>query len=473
MCSIVMTADNAIQCGTAVSFAPVIRNTSADKATRKNNVRAHACIVRLIGQIDKACNTLLNDILHHPVLQRLEAIWRSLNSLTQLLSGNKIKVRLLDVSWQEITRDLTKTIDVNQSELFNKIYNQEFGMPGGEPYGVLIGDYAINITDRSHIEALQLMSQISAAAFAPFIAGLAPTSLGLASFTELNRIQNLQQIFKTADYQAWESLRQTEDARFIGLVLPHVLMRQPYSQKQCLQTGFCFTEKNHRLQDYVWGNASFSFASILMNSFKESSWFTNLRGANTKCSGGLVSTLARIDFNTDSKGIVPKFSTNLLISDTNERILSELGFISLCQLAGQHEAVFYDNQSIQAAKEYSEPAATVNAKISASLQYMFCVSRFAHYIKIIGRNKIGSFLSPTECEIFLNSWLVNYIAANDDLTTDQKLNYPLSDAQVQVKLSPGKGQTYVCIIHLQPRMHLEQIKTSLVLITQLSPVNSL
>lgn len=453
--------------------APSQANCQADYDEKKIQANAFhpAKIARLIVEIDRQCQELINNILHHPAFQQLEASWRNLYQLTRQTKGHsQVKIRCLNISWHELGRDLTKVVEYNQTEIFNKIYNQEFGMPGGEPFGLMIGDYAIDITNMMQLQSIEMMSNIAAVAFVPFIAALDPKSFGLTEFAELPYIQRFETLFKSPLYQRWRNLRQSENARFIGLVLPNMLARAPYQKN--VNLGMAFSENAITTQDFLWGHANYAFANMIIKSYIDSSWFINLKNHENNTPGGLIDNLPILNFDTDALGIAYKLNTSVMITDQQERQLSEAGFIPLCQLQQQTTACFYDNNSIQLPKKYTDEVASTNAKIATNLQYMLCASRFAHYLKIIGRDKMGSFLSHIECENYLNDWLIQYIAGNEDLSTDQKLNYPLRDGKVKIKENPGKPGHFIGLMYLQPRMHLEQIKSMLILVTELSPLTS-
>jgi len=442
-----------------------------------------AQLIRLIqlsiADIDQALNTLVNTILHHPKLQQLEASWRGLWFL--VLSGQtseNVKIKMLNVTWKQLSRDFDRAIEFDQSQMFRKVYNNEFGMAGGEPYGVILGDYFIrHRPSKSHpmndLETLREVSQVAAAAFAPFIASAHPNLFGLEDFSRLGSALNYETIFAQQEYSEWNHFRQAEDTRFIGLVLPKVLMRLPYETHVFRQDGFCFEEdvSARHNQHYLWGNACYAFGATLIQSFSNKGWFTNISGCPTNTQpGGRVAELPAPWFHTDQAQLISKYTTDILITDFVEKTLSDIGFISLCHKRDTDYAVFYSNCSIHSPPQYDDELATMNAKISAMLQYILCVSRFAHYIKIIGREKLGAFHSATECEDYLYHWLLSYSTGSSSGTEEQLAKYPLAEAKVDVKETPGKPGVYSCIIHLKPHMQYDQIVSSLKLVTQLSEV---
>lgn len=435
-------------------------------------------IDRDIAWIDALLTEQVNAILQHPRLQRLEASWRSLRYLVDLSDGIEgVKLRVLNIGWSELCRDLERAIEFDQSQLFNKVYSEEFGTPGGEPFGVLIGDYEVqhrrgpgHPTD--DVAALKALSSVAAAAFAPCILGCTPVMFGLDSFSELGLPIDLQAIFGQREYDRWKGFQATEDARFIGLTVPHMLVRRPRRDDGSRVDGFRFRESasGARGGGYLWGNAAYAFAAVLIRAFASSGWFADIRGTRRDDLGsGIVAGLPLDSFETDSPGIAVKCSTDVSISERQEKELSDLGFIPLSRAANTEYSVFYSNQSAQLQKHYDNPVATVNARLSTMLQYMMCVSRFAHYLKVIGRDRIGSFTTPDACESFLQRWLHNYCVGNDDAAPEVKARYPLRDGKVRVRELPGKPGIYQCTVHLQPHFQLDQVLSHFKLVTELAP----
>ena len=398
---------------------------------------------RDIAQLDALLSGQVNAILHHPQFQKLEASWRGLHYLVrQAPEGDNVKIRVLSLSWKELIRDLERAIEFDQSQLFKKVYEEEFGTPGGTPFGVLLGDYEIQHQPSADhpeddVKTLEMIAQVAAASFAPCIAGAHPAMLDLDSFTELERQPDLPRTFEQLEFLKWKALRDREDARFVGLALPRMLLRLPYPDDGSRIDGFGFreyVEKPSRDQ-YLWGNAVYAFGAVLVRAFAANGWLANIRGVQRDPEhgvrgGGLVAGLPGQSFRTDRTGIVVKSSTDAVITDYQEKELGELGFIPLCHCQDTDMAAFYGNQSIQKPKVYDEQAATVNARMSAMLQYIFCVARFAHYIKVIGRDKIGSSTEAGDCEDYLRKWLMKYTTGNDT-----------GGRRVQVaKLSLARGQ---------------------------------
>jgi type VI secretion system ImpC/EvpB family protein len=314
------------------------------------------------------------------------------------------------------------------------------------------------------------------AAFAPFVAGVHPSTLDLDSFTELERPTDLTRTFAQLDYLKWRSFRSTEDARFVGLTLPHVLMRLPYEDSTARPDGFRFREEVEEpgRTGYLWGNAVYAFGAVLVRTFAQSGWLAAIRGVSRVDgrpveAGGLVSGLPAHSFGTDRPGTVMKCSTDAIITDAQEKELGDLGFIPLCYCQDTELSVFYGNQSAQRPQKYDDPPATVNAALSAMLQYMLCVSRFAHYLKVIGRDRVGSFADPSGLESYLNKWLVQYTVKSDSATAETKARYPLGEARVQVRERPDKPGTFACVAHLKPHFQLDQMALAVKLVTEVTP----
>lgn len=439
---------------------------------------------RDVARLDALLNEQVNAILHHPRFQKLEASWRGLRYLVeQVPEGENIKIRVLSVTWKELERDVVRALDFDQSQLFHKVYDDEFGTPGGEPFGVLLGDYAVRHTPGPEhpvddVATLTGIASVAAAGFAPFITGVHPALLGLNSFGELERPLNLPKTFEQLEYLKWRTFQAREEARFVGLTLPQVIMRLPYQDSTDRVDGFRFREEAGApdRHAYLWGNAVYAFGGVLIRAFAQTGWFASIRGVergeNRLAGGGLVTGLPVQSFATDRPGLIPKCPTDVIISDVQEKELEDLGLIPLCYCQDTELAVFYGNQSVQRPKVYDELAATVNASLSAMLQYTLCVSRFAHYLKVISRDRIGSFAGPEKCEEYLRRWLTGYTMASDTATAEMKARYPLREAQVQVREVRGRPGTYACVIHLRPHFQLDQMVTAVRLVTNFSAPRS-
>ncbi len=435
---------------------------------------------RDVAAIDRLLNDQLNAILHHPDFQRLESSWRGVEFLVNCAAEEGdpgIKIRLLHATWRELERDFERAVEFDQSQMFRKIYEEEFGLPGGEPYGVLLGDFQVRLRPQpghphDDVAVLGNFAQVAAAAFCPFVTSVHASVFGLDDFSELERRLDHARTFQHLDYVKWNALRNREDSRFLGLALPRVLMRLPYEDDGTRVDDFCFREDvsgpDHR--QYLWGNAVYAFGSVLIRAFARSGWLADIRGVQRDTDGGgLVTELPAHCFGTDKTGIALKSSTDVVVTDDLERQLSELGFLALCDCKDTEYSAFYSSSSLQQAKTYDRPAATANARLSAMLQYMLCVSRFAHYIKVLGRDKVGSFNEPGELERFLADWIVRYVTTDSEASPEVKARFPLREARVEVREQPGKPGSYQCILHLAPHYELDELRATVRVATELAP----
>ncbi len=433
---------------------------------------------RRVSEIDHAINDQLNAIIHHPRFQKLESGWRGLWYLAVQAEGVKnLKIKILDISWAEIVRDIDRAMEFDQSQLFIKIYSDEYGSPGGEPYGVLIGDYEIcHRPSKDHpyddIATLKGLCDVAAASFAPFISGASSRLFGLDDFSSFGSPIDLHSVFRQEEYIPWRSLRDKPDARFIGLTVPRILMRKPYRTKPGIYKGLFFYEKvKHQSgSNSLWGNAAYGFGAILIREFASVGWFGHIRGVpRNQVGGGLLTNLPVDSFETDSHDVAYKPSTNVVITDTTERELSSLGFAPLCQCYDTPFLAFYNNQSIQKPKLQSSATSSsvVNAKLSSMLQHVLCGSRIAHYIKVMIRDKVGSFVSAEDCEQLLRDWLIKYTSGRKDLAWEDQARYPILESSVDVKEHPEKPGQYLCSIRVVPHYQIDQMVSELELVTEL------
>lgn len=427
-----------------------------------------------VGRIDELAAAQVNAVLHHPDFQRLEAGWRGLRYLVDSVpDGANVKVRVLSASWKELVRDQEKALEFDQSQLFRKVYNEEFGTPGGEPYGLLVGNYDLchrPYPDRptDDLAALRGIASVAAASFAPFVAGLDPRVLELDSFAELDQPLNLERTFEQLDYLKWRQFRDAEDARFVGLALPRMLLRKPYGDEPGGGPSFHFREAAGDRGGYLWGNPAFALAAAAARAFAASGWLADIRGARPGLdTGGLVSGLPAVGYGTGAAE-TPRAVTEVQLTDVREKELADLGFIPLCATPGAAEAAFYTTPSAQRPKAYTDPTAAANARLSAMLQYILCASRFAHYLKVMIRDRVGSYTTPEAIEDGLNKWLLQYVTANDNAPPETKARYPLREGKAQVREIDGKPGSYQCTVHLRPHFQLDQVSAAIRLTTQLN-----
>jgi type VI secretion system protein ImpD len=440
--------------------------------------RILAALDREIAEIDALLTEQTNAIIHHRRFQALEAGWRGLRYLVAAADEvDNVLVRVLHLSWAECCRDLERAIEFDQSQLFAKIYSEEFGMPGGRPYGILVGNYEVQHRRSAEhptddVAALKAAAQVAAAAFSPLVVGASPVMLGLDGFRDLAQPIDLPGTFRHPDYARWKSFQESDDARFVGITLPRILLRLPYRDDGSRIDGFRFAEETEGPEDrhHLWGCAAFAFASIVIRAFGASGWFTDIRGARRDSGGsGLVADLPVPWFDTDRPGLAIRYSTDVALSERQEKELGDLGFIPLLKAKDTPFSIFYGNQSAQAAKRYDSAAATMNARLSTMLQYILCVARFAHYVKVLARERVGSFVTPEECETFLQKWLHAYVNSNEGGGAEMLARYPLREGRVLVREPPGRPGTYQCTIHLKPHFQLDQVISEFKLVTELAP----
>jgi type VI secretion system protein ImpC len=422
-----------------------------------------------IGEIDKKLSAQLNEIMHTPEFQRLEATWRGLNYLVkQSETGEMLKIRVLNVSKRDLFKDLEKAVEFDQSALFKKVYEAEYGQLGGEPYGMLVGDYEFG-RHPEDINLLKMVSGCAASAHAPFVAAADPKMFGFERFTELTAPRDLTKIFSTVDYASWKSFRESEDSRYIALTLPHVLGRLPYGANFKRVDAFNFEEfvdgKDH--DKYLWMNAAWAYAARVTDAFAKHGWMAATRGVE---GGGKVEDLPVHTFPTDDGAVAMKCPTEIAISDRREFELSNLGFLPLLHSKNRDFAVFMGAQSCQKPKVYEGPkgaAASANAELSAKFNFILCTSRFAHYLKVMARDRIGSFMEVSDCSKWLNQWIMNYVISNpEDAGPDLKAKCPLADAKVEVREVKGKPGWYEAVAWLRPHFQLETLTTSMRLVAE-------
>ncbi len=452
------------------NFSPARNGELKQKLVRRLNAD--------VARIDELLNAQVNAVLHHPAVQKLEAAWRGLKFLVESVpEGANVKIRVLNVTWKELVRDQERAIEFDQSQLFRKVYNDEFGTPGGEPFGMLVGNYDVchrPFPDHpsDDVTTLRGIAGIAAAAFAPFVCGIDPRFLELDSFANLEMPLDLERTFTQLDYLKWRAFRQEEDARFVGLALPRVVYRAPYGDSPGSTHGFDFREDTSApdRSGYLWGNPAFALAACAARAFAETNWLADVRGARPDASnGGRVVGLPAVGYGT-GRAETPRSVTDAHLTDHREKELSDLGFIPLCHTPGAAEAAFYSTPSAQKPKEYESdsPTATANARLSAMLHYILCASRFAHYLKVMIRDQVGSYTTPADIEDGLSKWLAGFVISNDDASSEMKAKYPLREAKVQVREIDGKPGSYQCAVFLRPHFQLDQLSAGIRLTTQLT-----
>jgi type VI secretion system protein ImpC len=424
-----------------------------------------------IAEIDRLVSAQMNAIMHHEDFQKLEASWRGLHHLIKnSLTGTQLKIKVMSVTKGDLLKDFERALEFDQSSLFKKVYEEEYGTFGGAPFGALIGDFEFG-NHPQDMALLESISQVAAAAHAPFLSAASAGMFGWDTFSEMSEVRDVAKIFDRTEYMKWRSFRESEDSRYVGLTLPHVLMREPYGAATKPTETFRFEEdvdgKDHK--KYLWGNAAYALGTRLTEAFSMYGWCVAIRGVE---GGGLVQGLPTHTFETDEGEIAMKCPTEVAVTDRREKEFADNGFIPLVHCKGTDYAAFFGAQSANKAKKYDSDAANANARLSTQLQYIFAVSRFAHYLKAMMRDKIGSFMSRTECEMFLNKWIMNYVTEDDNASPATKSQYPLREAKVEVAEIPGKPGCYRAVAFLRPHFQLDELSVSLRLVADLpQPAN--
>lgn len=423
-------------------------------------------IKQRISQIDELINNQLNEVLHQSDFQKLEASWRGIHYMvSNTETGSSLKLRALNISKEELSKDLEKAMEFDQSAMFKKIYEEEYGTFGGTPYSLLIGDYYFGRHPKDMV-LLDNMSHVAAAAHAPFVSAADSKLFDMDSFTELGNPQDISKLFESAELAKWRTFRESEDSRFVSLVLPHILLREPYGPDSQPANHLCFTENvNGRVHNkYLWGNAAYALGTQITSAFNKYKWCASIRGVE---GGGLVEGLPTHSFSTDEGDIALKCPTEIPITDRREKELNDLGFISLVHCKGTDQAAFFGGQTTNKPRVYTTDEANSNAQISSMLPYILASSRFAHYLKVIMRDKVGSFSSKDQIADYLNSWLSSYILLADDAGPELKAEYPLREGRVDVQEVTGKIGAYKAVVFLRPHFQLEELTTSIRLVAEL------
>ncbi|MBU0784310.1 MAG: type VI secretion system contractile sheath large subunit [Gammaproteobacteria bacterium] len=426
-------------------------------------------IERMIAAIDQKLSVQINEIIHHDDFQQMESAWRGLNYLVNNTETDEfLKIRFMNVSKTELAKTLKryKGVAWDQSPVFKKIYEHEYGQFGGEPYGCLIGDYYFDHSPPD-VEMLGELAKISASAHAPFLSAASPATLQMDSWQELANPRDLTKIFSTPDYAAWRSLRDADDSKYLGLSMPRFLARQPYGAKTNPVEEFAF-EEDTGLADhsrYTWANSAYAMAVNINRSFKEYGWCSRIRGIE---SGGAVPNLPTHTFPTDDGGVDMKCPTEIAISDRREAELSKSGFLPLIHKKNSDLAAFIGAQSLHKPAEYEDPDATANAKLAARLPYLFATCRFAHYLKCIVRDKVGSFKERADMQRWLQDWIMQYVDGDPANSSEAvKASRPLAAAEVVVEEIEGNPGMYASRFYLRPHYQLEGLTVSLRLVSKL------
>ncbi len=441
------------------------------KPKRPASPEARGRAIRAIAEIDRLLSEQLDAILHNPVFQRMEALWRGVLWLVDGMGDDpKVKLRILDIRWSEVARDLERALSFDQSQLFEKIYSAEFGSPGGEPYGIIIVDHQIwhrtgGREKTDDMEVLGGLAEVAAAAFCPTILGVDPRMVGLDGFDEIDLRQDVAGTLAGTEYARWERLRGQSDSRFLGAVVPRLLARSRHNGRDFPRLGFVYDERINGPQDLLWLNGGFGLAQVAARAMRLHRWPAGIRGAIAENDGGIIDGPARQFLTSDHARVVARFAVENAISEDQEVALNASGLMAIRQLHLTGAAAFLNLPSIHRPPDYDGEAARMNAKMSAMLNYIMCVCRFAHYVKVMARDWVGKYTDANECQRLLQAWLSTYVTGNDDASPEMRLKYPLRQAQVTVHEMPGKPGSYGCEIAIRPHYQLDQIASEFRLTT--------
>ena len=429
-----------------------------------------------LGQLDSIIESQVNAILHHPSFQSLESNWRGLHILCQRHadlrqeveadeSVGKAEIRFLSVRKKELQKDFDNAVEFDQSQVFKKIYEEEYGMSGGTPYGMVLANFEFT-NHPNDVDLLTQLSGVGAAAFCPIITSATPSMLGVENFSKLEQPLDLDRILQQAKFKKWESMRKNPDTQFLGVTLPRILMRLPHEDDGSSRNGFRFQEdvSGPDRDKYLWGPASWGFACVILRAFLQCGWFADIRGMQRGVDGGgVVDEFPVHSFGTDTSQGAQKASVEVAISDRLEQDLSGSGFIPLTACQGSPFMAFYSNQSVHEPVKYTDEAATMNARVSSMLQYVLCCSRVAHFLRIEARNKIGSLQSAQAVEDYLLNWITDYVMPDEKAAPEMKAKFPLLKAEVQVDEVPGKPGSYKVVMHLLPHYQLDALTSTMTL----------
>jgi type VI secretion system protein ImpC len=420
-----------------------------------------------IAEIDHLISEQLSEVMHAPEFQKMESTWTGLNYLVRnSATSTTLKIKLMNATKQELVKDFKSAMDFDQSSIFKKVYEEEFGQFGGAPFGTLIGDFEIT-RQPEDIYFIDQMSRVAAMAHAPFITAASPELFGLETYSDLTKPLDLAKIFDTVEYAKWKSFRESEDSRYVGMTLPRFLGRLPFNPKDGATTeGFNYVEDvdgtDH--SKYLWCNAAYAMGARLSQAFEDYGWCAAIRGVE---GGGLVEDLPTHTFKTDEGDVALKCPTEIAITDRRENELSNLGFISLVHCKNTDYAAFFSGQSVQKPGKWNTDAANANSNLSARLPYIFSISRIAHYLKAMMRDKIGKAMSASDTQSFLNDWISQYVLLDDNASHESKAQFPLREANVQVQEVPGRPGVYRAVAFLRPHFQLEELAVSLRLVAEL------
>ena len=445
----------------------------AEAKTVKFDRNLSRTIEQAVTEIDRRLSAQLNEIMHDPRFLKLEGSWRGLHYLvSNSQSIPSLRIRVLNASKRDLARNLSRAVEFDQSHLFKAVYESGFGQAGAEPFSALIGDYEWS-PSQDDVETLGMIAGVAGAAFAPFISAPAPSMFGLSTWTDLNKPRDLARIFETPEYTKWRAFRDTEDSRYVSLVMPRVLARRPFGRGGAMVDEFNFEEapvagdgttRELEHDQYCWMNAAYALGTRLTAAFADYGFCTAIRGAD---SGGKVENLPLHTFLSESGDRDDKCPTEVNIPDRRDAELGRLGFLPLVHYKNTDYAVFFGAQTAQKAKKYDRDDDNANAEISTRLPYVMATGRFAHYLKVLARDKIGSFMEATDCEAWLNRWVMQYVNGNPEVSEELKARYPLREARIEVKEVPGQPGVYNAIAQLRPWLQMEELTASLRMVARI------
>ena len=467
--------EKAIDIGKATSIATSCGLISSDDSESVRNRKAemvmsfdrqvkglqvvdiYGTLMRVIASIDDQLSKQIDEVLHDPIFQGLEGRWRSLYDLIlKADTGPFLRIRVLNASSEELLADMSRAPEFDQSRLFKMVYEEEYGTMGGIPFSCLLLDEYFGKSSRD-IEFLTLFSQVAAAAHAPLLTGVKPSLFDLRSFMELHIPRDLSKIFDSSDAIEWNEFRDTDESRYVNLCLPAILTRAPYARGVIKSFNYCESVDGELNDKFCWGNAAYALAGRINEAVSKYGWAAAIRGVE---GGGLVSDLPSYTFRTSFADIIMKCPTQSHITDRREKELSDLGFICLCHKKMSSQAVFFSGQSAHRPPKYPNPESNSNAIISARLPYVINASRFVHYIKVIMRDKIGTFQSPKQIENYIQDWVARYVLLSDDADQETKAEYPLREAEILVSELPDRPGEYSVLMRLRPHFQLESAQVS-------------
>jgi type VI secretion system protein ImpC len=445
----------------------------ADAKTIRFDKNLTRTIEKAVSEIDQRISAQLNEIMHHEKFLKLEGSWRGLHYLISNSPGvSNLRIRVMNATKRELGRNLARAVEFDQSHLWKAVYESGFGQAGGEPFSALIGDYEWDAS-QDDVETLQLLAGVAGAAFAPFISAPSPAMFGLASWTELNKPRDLAKIFETSEYTKWRGFRDSDDSRYVSLVMPRVLARRPFGRSGMAIDEFTFEEapimadgsvRALAHDHYCWMNAAYALGTRLTAAFAEFGFCTAIRGAD---SGGKVDNLPLHNFQSEEGDSDDKCPTEVNIPDRRDAELGRLGFMPLVHYKNTDYAVFFGAQTVQKPRKYDRDDDNANAEIAARLPYVMATGRFAHYLKVMARDKIGSFMEASNCEAWLNRWIMNYVNGNPDVSEDLKARYPLREARVEVREIPGQPGSYNAVALLRPWLQMEELTASMRMVARI------